>query len=193
MQQLMQVVKRILTYNDSMNDCVINYTTLCLEMTATMIVINVLNQQYIATLIDKRLYCSIATLNVITLIILVVLLLLFQVVLCIFVGCTGISIVWSSLIGYYGYYISRKWFLYKTDNQHNVLIQQNQESNKSPSIGSCFANTIVALSFLIGVAVWIYYAIFASMITSLAHFCALVLGVLIMHCHFKYFILKTIC
>lgn len=96
----------------------------------------------------------------------------FQVGLCLMVHCSGISIVWCAIAG---------WMLVGTgqlvlcwDRQQQ---QQQQQRRRHPFGTSHLA--LVALSLLCDAAGVLYYAATAPAITTVAHLCAIAMGMIL--------------
>ena len=81
----------------------------------------------------------------------------FQITLCLIVGCIGVSVVWSSQMGIL---IHNRYF--RTASSH-------------PSWSICLFYASIAAGFI----AWIYYAVIEEPITTIAHVCALAMGVLV--------------
>jgi hypothetical protein len=93
----------------------------------------------------------------------------FQISLCLFVGCLGVSVVWSAQVGY-------------------ICIRRHLNScvHPSPTIGAsricrpaAFCTLVFAVTAVLAVAAWIYYAAVDVLLTSVAHLCAVVLGAIL--------------
>ena len=78
------------------------------------------------------------------------------------VQCQGVSIVWSALWGY------NPLTYYK-------LLDIYDYSNSIKS----FISITLAVSCLYSVILWVYYAIVEEALTTIAHLCALILGIII--------------
>jgi hypothetical protein len=87
----------------------------------------------------------------------------FQVGLCLAVDCRGISIVWSANCGYSTY------FAYKMRYGSYLYEKKALEMIKLTAI----------VSLLWCLALWIYYAVTADASTSIAHLCAILLGIVL--------------
>ena len=84
----------------------------------------------------------------------------FQILLCLMVGCVGVSVVWSSQMG--------------------ILIHhhRSQTSNFQGLQGSwCYFWYYASLFG--GFSAWFYYMLIEEPLTTIAHICALVMGVLV--------------
>jgi hypothetical protein len=109
------------------------------------------------------------------------LLFIVQILLCLYIGCTGISIVWSAQAGYlwvmYGMTRTVKvddeteqWTITNNNNSRN-------SSSSSPSSGNFVRHTTVILASLCSIALWIFYYCTTVAMISIAHACATVLGI----------------
>ena len=85
--------------------------------------------------------------------------------MCLLVHCTGISIVWSSFVGF-----SATVYFY--------LESTNIDSDMKSTV-----KILLLASTLFAIALWIYYAVVADALTSVAHFAAVLLGGLIGYCY----------
>eukprot|EP01038_Epipyxis_sp_PR26KG_P008644 gene8644-11684_t len=144
------VLLNILSYDGSVLDCALNYVALIVTSVA-------LTFAFISTSWhDERLQRLPFLMIPIE-----IFLFIFQIVLCVIESCVGISVVWSGLCG-----INMLW-MYWFCNSPN-------------SLNNCKMNDVSAtffiLSLLFCVAIWIYYAIVDNLLTSIAHFCAILLG-----------------
>ena len=83
----------------------------------------------------------------------------FQVALCRSVGCVGVSVVWSAQMGILLHY------------------RRRQQAKRIPS--SATAQYWYRTSMACGIAAWIYYAAIAEPITTVAHLCALAMGIVV--------------
>eukprot|EP00928_Gymnodinium_smaydae_P050416 TRINITY_DN33980_c0_g1_i1.p1 TRINITY_DN33980_c0_g1~~TRINITY_DN33980_c0_g1_i1.p1 ORF type:complete len:172 (+),score=5.60 TRINITY_DN33980_c0_g1_i1:137-652(+) len=82
----------------------------------------------------------------------------FQIVLCVAVGCSGVSVVWSAMLGYSGgaiIYIFKSWA-----TQHVKV------------------KILFAPSVVLDLSAITYYACIMDSLTTLAHVCAFLMGVL---------------
>ena len=83
----------------------------------------------------------------------------FQVMLCFIVNTVGVSVIWSAQLGILIHH-----------RGHRVAARIRAESP--------WAGRLFRLSLVIGGTAWIYYAVLYAPRTTLAHFCALVMGLL---------------
>jgi hypothetical protein len=90
---------------------------------------------------------------------------LFQIGLCLGLGCSGISIIWSALAG---------WLLSeRRDYSENFLTADGSESSNRDDV---IVLPEVIATLVLDSAVIMYYAITAEVITTVAHLCAVILG-----------------
>jgi hypothetical protein len=141
-------VTSILCYNGSHIDVLLNYSALIIDSTSTIILLHHLP----SSSFGRLRYFSFPF---------IILLFLFQVELCLIVGCTGISIIWSALCGFnlYSYSCFSKLEIYDKFNQ--LFLQQ-----------------VLVSSSIFSLSLWMYYFVVADGMTSLAHLCAVLLGFL---------------
>jgi uncharacterized iron-regulated membrane protein len=92
---------------------------------------------------------------------------LFQIVLCLLLGCAGISIVWCAVAG---------WLMNERQEEEEDPVSNDSATAHSPSRGLRPVEDVLLTGVL---AVLIYYGGTAPPITTGAHFCALVLGALL--------------
>lgn len=90
----------------------------------------------------------------------------FQVGLCLAVGCVGISIIWSANVG-----------IILIIAKYERLLQERIFTPKG---------CVQYCSLLPFTSTWMYYALTEPFLTTLAHICALLLGLLIGHMHMQY-------
>lgn len=77
--------------------------------------------------------------------------------------CSGISIIWSSVDGIL-------LILFWSWSLKGKLFPPSQAS---------FLKSTVALAWIYSLILWIYYAIVEEFLTTIAHICAVILGILI--------------
>lgn len=87
---------------------------------------------------------------------------LFQLTICWVIACSGISVIWCAICG---------WMLHEQRQLTSVESQQG--------FRKFAASTLHVLIIPLNIGIIVYYAIVAPMITTVAHFCAMVLGVLL--------------
>jgi hypothetical protein len=87
----------------------------------------------------------------------------FQITLCFIVGCVGVSVVWSAQLG----------ILINHRRHHSATKISTNEKTR------LWAMRLYRVSLVIGFTAWVYYAVIEEPITTLAHFCALAMGLLL--------------
>lgn len=92
---------------------------------------------------------------------------IFQIVLCLLLECVGISIVWNAMMG-----LLITYFQLTNLFKHKKVI--NWFRSKAPTYRIYLIACI--LSWVMGFGVDIYYLIIETFITTLAHFLAIILG-----------------
>ena len=147
MSSLISSVEGILCYEGNVIDIVLNYTAIAATIVPTILIYCYLPLEYEHLRLFWIPY--------------VILLFIFQVSLCLIVGCFGVSIVWSALCSFaiYSYVLFISSRSYSIPLGNLVLIQSS-----------------LSTSTLFSILLWIYYAVVADFITSLAHLCAVLLG-----------------
>ena len=131
-------IECILTYGGSGLDIAINYSLLILDVTFSAWWLNITNQNAMKPCIS------------------LIAVMIYQVVLCLILGCSGVSIVWCAVVGWY--------------------IQKSRCQSQAASPQKAFLCKAEIALLLLNASALIYYAISSAMITSLAHGCALLLG-----------------
>jgi hypothetical protein len=96
---------------------------------------------------------------------------LFQIVLCLAVRCSGVSIIWCAICGW----IMSRHKRQIGDNNDSEHEQQSTSSQISSSKLEILENIVV----LIDILAIVYYAVTFGFITTVAHVCALVLGAIL--------------
>eukprot|EP00435_Cladocopium_sp_Y103_P065664 s131_g27.t1 len=137
---LLAKIECILTYGGSGLDIAINYALLVFDVTFCAWWLNIAHQ-------NARKPC-----------ISLIAVMIYQVVLCLFLGCSGVSIVWCAVLG---------WYIQKSRCQSQAAV--------SPQNKALVSKAEIALEALNASALT-YYAITSAMITSVAHGCAVLLG-----------------
>jgi hypothetical protein len=87
---------------------------------------------------------------------------LFQISLCLALGCSGISIIWCAMGGW-------------TMSERRRVVDTNTMDEESPRSLKLLIN-LGQVVILVDSAVIVYYAVVEEMITTAAHICALILG-----------------
>lgn len=128
----------ILSYGGNLTDTTINYTLICFTLAAC---IHALNSESPSFLFRRK---------AAALTMLEISLWVFQLALCLVVGCSGVSIIWNAHIGY-------------------LVGLLRQAGRETPS-------RVVVLTVLLGLLVDGYYLLTADELTTTAHVCAACLG-----------------
>jgi hypothetical protein len=147
-QSLTSQIQDILDYEGSETDVILNYTAIVVTLTPILFILFELSG-------SLRLWRFIW-------IPLLIFLFAFQIALCIIVGCFGVSIVWSALCGFSVY------IYYRILNSADVC---NGRTNL------LLIRLSLSSSVLFSTALWIYYAATSDVITTVAHLCAIILGI----------------
>ena len=147
---IMKRIVCILSYSGSEEDIVINYTLLTISLCS--ILASHYQNLHEKTIQIGQFECF-AFVGV----------LVFQIGLCLVLSCSGISIVWGTLLGFM---LAEMGFItfYATDNTYH-----NSRWNDTSNV----AIRISIAGSSLGV---IYYAIYAPIITTVAHILAIILG-----------------
>ena len=87
----------------------------------------------------------------------------FQVTLCLIAGCVGVSVVWSAQLGILIHH-----------RRHRLATKPSL--HEEPRL---WATRFHIASLVIGFTSWVYYAVIEDPISTLAHFCALAMGLLL--------------
>jgi len=109
--------------------------------------------------------------------------------------CVGISIIWSSYWGYTSYWLYILLHT-QTNNKSNTDSNLNPKHSDGKLLYTLYKNEhimyiklLYILSMIYCIALWIYYAISDSdPLTTIAHICAIVLGICISKyvlCYYK--------
>ena len=91
----------------------------------------------------------------------------FQIVLCFVVGCVGVSVIWSAQMGILIHH-----------RRHRLAAISPAKSALQEEF-PLWAGRLFRLSLVMGFTAWVYYAVIEKPITTLAHFCALAMGLLL--------------
>ena len=111
----------------------------------------------------------------------------FQVGLCLIVGCVGISIVWSANVGVIVIILKYLW----SQSQSLLSLSEARPSRYSFNFKSSGAVVAVVVVLTPCVTAWLYYAVVEEALTTLAHLCALLLGVIIGLAYIRCFATQT--
>lgn len=104
----------------------------------------------------------------------------FQIILCLILGCSGISIIWCSMAGWI---MSQKRQIIRSgvdddddDDNDNDRLSQQENRTAASSISYEKLAQRAQWVILLDLAAIIYYLVVSEMITTVAHGCALVMG-----------------
>jgi hypothetical protein len=158
-------VQKILTYDNSTMDIILNYILFVISF----FLVCWLNYWVVQNLsrgpVSTHQYIRFPAVYVIGMFI-------FQISLCLFADCVGISVVWSSNVGVI-------WMLVRLINGQR---QWRNYSSYDQLIGASSTVTVIVAC----IAVWCYYAIIEEALTTVAHLCALILGIIIGNIYVKF-------
>jgi len=140
----------ILDYDGNVLDCWINYTLLPCNLAPIIMLLQTIPSSGNEISQYRRFWAP-----------LTIGLFIYQILLCVVVGCVGVSIVWSSFAGFYWFFLGIRQLLPST-NTFNTTWKFAGYLSSVPTIGAL-----------------IYYAITEELLTSVAHLCAILLGFLI--------------
>mmetsp|Transcript_380 Transcript_380/g.461 ORF Transcript_380/g.461 Transcript_380/m.461 type:complete len:177 (-) Transcript_380:8-538(-) len=162
-EHLIEQTECILTYAGSTKDIMINYALIAINI---LLVIKLFNNNTENIRrerwgIGKRWFAAFGFMFVV----------LFQIVLCLIVGCAGVSIIWCAICG---------WIL----REENLLLGASTTSvstlhdttNPGPATQQGKKIDLVSLVLFVDISVIIYYSIVEEPITTLAHFLAIIMG-----------------
>jgi hypothetical protein len=144
----------ILTYNNYQIDVYLNYIAIVLASLSLILTVMLLNKRKYSVMI--RYVSWIGTIFG---------LFSFQIGLCVAVNCAGVSVIWSALAGFTP-------FLF-----FNIQYFDEMAYDKAYYVAGI--TTSLYISELYSIVLWIYYAVVASFITTVAHLCAIILGLLL--------------
>jgi len=144
---LLEKIGCILTYAGSPKDIYLNYVVLLIHVVYCVVYLRNVNE---AKRKDK-ISVSIGTFAFVV---------FFQIVLCVILGCDGISIIWCACGGW-------------------IMAERHQAAEASHEDGEAQRKNLdqaAQMIILIDCGVIIYYGVVAPPITTVAHICALILG-----------------
>lgn len=142
----------ILTYSGSALDIMINYVCLLFSLLSCTILARLSVKRFAST-----------TAWVAATVVSLVCVSIFQIVLCYFLGCAGISIIWCAMCG---------WLI---SERFHMKCRHTVDSLSSIWLEQCCAG----VSLGIASSAFVYYAFAAESITTVAHVCAILLGIVI--------------
>lgn len=111
----------------------------------------------------------------------------FQIVLCLIVECVGISIIWCAIFGWILVEVACGRGIGGAASNDTEPDRQAETSNTSPTCvgygnlsSRCSCIAVVASTILcVDLAAIVYYAVTAPAITTVAHICAILMGVIL--------------
>ena len=110
----------------------------------------------------------------------------FQIVLCLIVECVGISIIWCAIFAWILVEVACGRGIGGAASSDTESIRQVETSNTSPTCvgygnlsSRCSCIAVVSTILCVDLAAILYYAITAPAITTVAHICAILMGVIL--------------
>lgn len=160
----------ILGYNGNTVDIAINYALILINVGHCILELRINKSDGNATTRSARheqleLRAAAAALAFVT---------LFQVVLCLAVSCSGVSIIWCAMCGWI---MSRRRKL-RIDNDGNCHDCDDNDDERT-SRGNYLYGSSEKAVLLLDILAIVYYAVTLPFITTIAHVCALVLGAIL--------------
>mmetsp|Transcript_8987 Transcript_8987/g.13274 ORF Transcript_8987/g.13274 Transcript_8987/m.13274 type:complete len:199 (+) Transcript_8987:203-799(+) len=138
----------ILFYAGSTDDIAINYTLLAISICAAYCLLEQFSSNFSSSVSSGyRSDAFVAFLGVIV----------FQIGLCLLLGCSGVSIIWACILG---------WMLNET-GEFSFVHNANATASKP---------AIVVLAMILNGSAIVYYAIYFPIVTTVAHILAVLLG-----------------
>lgn len=145
-------VECILTYGGNQTDIAINYAVLVINMTACAFILGQESR-------ENQRRALLSFLFVVS----------FQVGLCLMLGCAGISIIWCACAG---------WMIQRA---RNIPREQSDAMNEETS-RSCepqLQTVCPQITLVLDAAAILYYLLTTEFITTVAHICAILMGMLL--------------
>ena len=136
----------ILSYNGSLRDILLNYTLVVLNAVYCHRMLCASNKHKISQRRKRAAYGSLAFVVA------------FQILLCLAVGCSGVSIVWCAMGGW------------------SMLVGSRKEARRTKGFSDVPIRRMGHVLFLLDLSAIVYYAILFPPITTIAHIAALLLG-----------------
>jgi hypothetical protein len=152
----------ILSYGGSVQDSILNYLTILLNLAYCVKIVLTSHHRHH----DKEKYGQHRSYALGSLIFVVV----FQVILCLLVGCSGVSIIWCAMGG---------WSMSERRRVVELTTDTNTEDGARDDSTLRLADRLIYFGkvvILFDTTVIIYYMVVSPAITTVAHLCALVLG-----------------
>jgi hypothetical protein len=154
----------ILTYQGSQKDIILNYALLVANVVVCSIT-TASNAHYGTSRgLERKLVASGALVFVAA----------YQINLCLLVGCSGISIIWSACAGW----------IFSEGRRRACMLRDSESSATEASLSSPWNRHVTLLVWervmlAADVLVIIYYACVTEAITTVAHLCAIMMGFLL--------------
>mmetsp|Transcript_38007 Transcript_38007/g.92109 ORF Transcript_38007/g.92109 Transcript_38007/m.92109 type:complete len:213 (+) Transcript_38007:173-811(+) len=152
----------ILTYGGSERDIIINYALVAINLFICIKALVIHNN----SVLDKFYRHATWALAFVV---------LFQIVLCLILGCSGISIIWCSMAGWI---MSQRRQMIRSgvdeDNNGDSLSQENRTA--ASSITHEKLSKMGQWAILLDLGAIVYYLVVSEFIATVAHGCALVMG-----------------
>ena len=169
----------ILSYNGSTNDISINYILVLLNVLYCAVSIRMHGRLLSTTRTPQPSKSVYHALSMASLIFVVV----FQIGLCLVVGCSGVSIIWCAVCGWI---LNQRRDYEKNCGSNNINRADNPSRNSINNIEE-FGESLDLLRFkhieigviLMDVLTIVYYALTLPTITTVAHICAIILGIIL--------------
>ena len=155
-----ELVACILTYNNHTLDIYLNYTALLFAVVPLCLIF---------TCADKTKYSIFV--RFVSWISVLFGLILFQLLLCMLMHCAGISIVWSALCSFSPY------VFFKMRTLDATAYQRIQDVHA--------ISVTLYLSLFYCSCLWVYYAVTVAFITTLAHVCAFIMGIVLANAYIE--------
>ncbi|GKY94267.1 hypothetical protein MPSEU_000392500 [Mayamaea pseudoterrestris] len=153
----------ILTYGGNRTDTAINYTILLINLAAC----------YFIVAKERNHAQSICAIKSFALVV------CFQILLCLLVGCSGISIIWCACAGW----MIRRMKLHGQSNEYTALAAASDTVDATARTHRCDTQWLILASQRITLGIdalaVMYYFCTTELITTIAHVCAVILGMML--------------
>ena len=151
---LLQRLGCILSYNGDIPNSILNYTLVVFSLIYCALTVrnHTRDEQKASQLLRFAIGALLATT-------------MLQLTLGLTLGCSGVSIIWCAMAG---------WIM---SERRRVLDGQDEAEELSPSVQRVMEGGLMVI--LLDTAAIIYYAVVAEPITTVAHFCALIMGAIL--------------
>eukprot|EP00039_Didymoeca_costata_P021653 m.345088 g.345088 ORF g.345088 m.345088 type:complete len:184 (+) comp25733_c0_seq1:127-678(+) len=150
----------ILTYNGSLDDICINYSVLGATVLIALFF-------YVAKFTARGAQENKLALQGWVQLLLLILVMAFQVGLCFGVGCSGVSIVWNAL---------GSWLVF---TERRMIYGISSLWSPYPPHIKGAAQALLTIVVAMVLAVDVYYGIISELLTTIAHVCAIILGLVL--------------